>query len=293
MSEPQMGILDGIPSHGRYLFFDLLADADPGPVLRSLATLVDGAATVVGLGASTVARLGCEIAGLHELPAHAGAGAVVPTTPTALWLWLRGTDRGELFHRGRTFTRVLAPAFRVTATVDSFEYSGGRDLSGYEDGTENPTGKDALAAAFVSGRGEGLDGASFVAVQVWHHDLDRFRGLGEKAGDLIIGRALADNEELSDAPASAHVKRTAQETFDPPAFVLRRSMPWVDGEAHGLVFVAFGHSLDAFEALLAKMVGADDGVVDGLFRFTRPLTSAALWCPPTQGGRLDLSAVGL
>jgi putative iron-dependent peroxidase len=44
--------------------------------------------------------------------------------------------------------------------------------------------------------------------------------------------------EIADAPPSAHVKRTAQESFDPEAFVLRRSMPWTDGMRSGLNFVA-------------------------------------------------------
>ena len=62
--------------------------------------------------------------------------------------------------------------------------------------------------------------------------------------DHIIGRRLSDNEEIEDAPKSAHVKRTAQEDFEPEAFVLRRSMPWADESGEGLVFVAFGKSFD-------------------------------------------------
>ena len=51
---------------------------------------------------------------------------------------------------------------------------------------------------------------------------------------------MSDNEELEDAPESAHVKRTAQEDFEPEAFVVRRSMPWADATSEGLEFVAFG-----------------------------------------------------
>ena len=58
--------------------------------------------------------------------------------------------------------------------------------------------------------------------------------------------------------------------------------------------LAFGRSLDAFEAQLRRMCGEDDGVTDALFRFTRPVTGGAFWCPPLTGeGRLDLSAIGL
>ncbi len=71
-------------------------------------------------------------------------------------------------------------------------------------------------------------------------------------------------------------------------------MAWAGGRGEGLMFVAFATSLDAFEAQLRRMIGADDGVIDGLFRFTRPVTGSYFWCPPlTDGGRLDLGALGL
>jgi putative iron-dependent peroxidase len=169
----------------------------------------------------------------------------------------------------------------------------GRDLSGYEDGTENPDGEEALAAAVVRDAGPGLDGSSFVAAQRWIHDLGMFQGMSEGDRDHVIGRRHSDNEELEDAPESAHVKRTAQEDFEPEAFVVRRSMPWAGGQDEGLVFVAFGRSLDAFEAQLTRMSGLEDGITDGLFRFSRPVTGGYFWCPPTREGRLDLGAIGL
>jgi hypothetical protein len=33
---------------------------------------------------------------------------------------------------------------------------------------------------------------------------------------------------------------------------VRRSMPWADAASEGLMFVAFGHSFDAFEAQLRR-----------------------------------------
>lgn len=111
--------------------------------------------------------------------------------------------------------------------------------------------------------------------------------------DQAIGRRRSDNAELDDAPPSAHVKRTAQESFEPEAFMLRRSMPWADATMAGLVFVAFGKSFDAFEAQLRRMIGAEDGIIDALFGFTRPVSGAYFCCPPMQLGRLDLRALGL
>jgi putative iron-dependent peroxidase len=72
-------------------------------------------------------------------------------------------------------------------------------------------------------------------------------------------------------------------------------MPWADDQSEGLIFVAFGHSLDAFTRQMRHMAGLDDGIVDALFRFTRPVTGGSAWCPPLNaaGDALDFSALGL
>jgi putative iron-dependent peroxidase len=171
--------------------------------------------------------------------------------------------------------------------IDAFRYRDGRDLTGYVDGTENPTGESASIAGIAA------DGSSYVAVQQWTHDLDLFESFEGDERDAIIGRRISDNEEIEDAPESAHVKRTAQEDFDPEAFILRRSMPWADEASEGLVFVAFARSLDAFEQLQRRMAGLYDGIADGLFRFTTPETGATFWCPPIKNGGLDLTLIGL
>jgi putative iron-dependent peroxidase len=294
MSSVQPGLLEPVPRLARYICFGLVPDADPTASLRRLREIADLRATIVGIGRSTVLLLGRDIPGLRDFPARAGSGIEVPSTPAALWCWLRGDDRGELVHRTRAIEAAVAPAFRTMSIIDAFQYDASRDLTGYEDGTENPTGDAAVVAAMLDGAGPGLDGSSFVAVQQWLHDLDRFAGMTQDEQDATFGRRREDNEEMDDAPPSAHVKRTAQESFDPEAFVLRRSMPWAEGARAGLVFVAFGRAFDAFEAQMRRMVGEEDAITDALVRITRPLTGAYFWCPPLDGdGRLDLRALGL
>lgn len=293
MSSPQPGILAPVPAFSRYLEFGAVPDTDPAPALRAIASESFGEEVVIGLGTALIERLGRSVPGLRPFPALTGPGCSVPSTQTDLWCWVRGTDRGAVFHRGRNFTAVLGSAFRCDRVVDGFKYDIGRDLTGYEDGTENPKDDKAVDAAIVARSGAGLDGASFVAVQQWVHDLRHFETLDQADQDNIVGRRRSDNEELEDAPESAHVKRTAQESFEPEAFVVRRSMPWADQRGEGLMFVSFGHNLDGFEAQLRRMVGEEDGIVDGLFRFSRPVSGSYFWCPPTDGGRPDLGALGI
>ena len=70
-------------------------------------------------------------------------------------------------------------------------------------------------------------------------------------------------------------------------------MPWADGTRGGLNFVAFGKSFDAFEAQLKRMVGAEDGISNALYKFTKPISGSYFWCPPMRNGKLDLRALGL
>lgn len=300
MSLVQNAVLADVPLVGRYVFFDL-SNLDAAPVRQSLARLAalsDGQQVLVGLGSELVQVLGAQVPGLRSFEALMGAGVSVPATPSALLCWLRGHDLGDLVYLTRRLQPTLAPALRMTQVVDAFRHGQGpnghgRDLTGYEDGTENPRGDAALAAAVLEDAGPGLAGSSFMAVQQWLHDFDTFEAMTEQARDPMVGRRRSDSEELENAPESAHVKRTAQESFEPDAFVLRRSMPWAAGDHAGLMFVALGKSFDAFEAILRRMLGLEDGLVDVLFDVSKPISSACFWCPPMRAGRLDLRQLGL
>ena len=288
----QSGILGPVPKHARYLMFSFESDVmDAAEVLALLLDIVDGENTIVGLGPSMLAAFNHQIPGLRPFPSMVGPGFDIPSTQHALWFWLRGDDRGELHHRSREIEHALAMDFQMKEVLDTFMHSDSRDLTGYVDGTENPVDENAVDAAIVSGQGSGMDGSSFVAVQQWTHDFELFDAMTQEEQDNAIGRRKSDNEELADVPTSAHVKRTAQESFDPEAFMVRRSMPWTEGNEAGLNFVAFVKSLDAFEVMLQRMVGAEDGIVDALFNFTRPISGAYYWCPPMKDGKLDLSSL--
>ncbi len=240
---------------------------------------------MVGLGEPLLRALSVNNAGLRTFPALSGPRVSIPSTQGALLLHARGEDHGDTLRTMQKALVTLGGGLRVIEDVTAFRHLEGRDLTGYEDGTENPTGDDAIAAAFAD------DGSSFVAVQRWIHDLGGFEKLSPAKRDHVFGRSLATNEELPDAPASAHVKRSAQEDFEPAAFMLRRSMPYGTVMEHGLYFVAYARSLDPFEQVLRRMIGRDDGIVDGLFEFSRPVSGGYYWCPPVNRERLDLGAV--
>ncbi|MCU6434291.1 GNAT family N-acetyltransferase [Undibacterium sp. Jales W-56] len=287
----QTGILQTLPAHASYLTFNAKANTD-APALRSaltaLAKLVDGEKIVLGIGANLASKLGAQVNGLRNFDGIADSRVRLPATPADLWCWLRADERGALVHHAQQIQTALQEAFELQHQLDAFKYDTGRDLTGYEDGTENPQDEAAFAAAIVQAQGPGLDGSSMVAVQQWRHQFEKFDAMSSTDQDNAIGRRKSDNEELEDAPESAHVKRTAQEDFTPEAFSLRRSMPWTEQGKAGLHFVSFGNSFYAFEAQLRRMSGAEDGIVDALFKFSHPVSGSYFWCPPMKDGQIDL-----
>ncbi|HHO51667.1 MAG TPA: Dyp-type peroxidase [Deltaproteobacteria bacterium] len=285
----QPAVLADVPSHASFVFLQLRHGHDPVAGAGQLAQAVHPDHLLVGLGSSLLGALGCTIPGMRPLPALSGSGIAIPTTPSDLLLRISGDDPGEVLHREREIQARL-PAFEVSDQVCAFMYGPSRDLSGYEDGTENPTGAQALAVAIQSSGGPGLEGSSVVAVQRWVHDLGTLGAMDQGQQDAIVGRSRETNEELGDAPETAHIRRTAQEDFEPEAFLVRRSMPWRDRRGAGLMFVSFSATLDPFEAQLRRMVGLDDGLVDALFTFTRPVSGGTWWCPPLGDDRLELRA---
>ena len=293
MSDTQPAILRAVPRTARFITLGLCPGTDAREALARLAELTLSADCVIGLGEPFVRALSASLRGLRAFPALGAPGAAFPSTQGALFLQCCGEDQGAALHGARSVLAALGGGFRLDEDISAFRYGGGRDLSEYEDGTENPQGERAVEAAVVKGRGPGLDGGSFLAVQRYVHDLTQLERLSDRERDDLIGRQRDTNQELADAPATAHVKRSAQESFDPPAFMVRRSMPWGDVLLHGLYFVAYVAELDTFERVLRRMAGLEDGIVDGLFRFSRPLTGGYYFCPPLRDKRLDLRWLGI
>lgn len=301
----QAAILIDHPAFGHHLAFDIRhADgiADPAKAVRDtlgqLAAIADGEKIAIGIGLSLVQLLGTQVEGLKSHPQISAHGLDTPSTPRALWCWLRADDQGELLFLARKIRSLLAPAFECSESQNLFLYTPQqRDLSGFVDGTENPKDAEAINAAVASNMGPGLDGGSYLVVQKWLHDfaaLDAIAAEGTAAIDAVMGRDRASDEELEDKPAASHVARTDQESFGRPAKIIRRNMPWANDDLEGgTLFMGFGRSFDAFELQWQRMLGLEDGITDALFRFTRPLTGAYYWCPPMANGKLDLRALGM
>lgn len=276
---------------GVSLSLALAPGADAAKAIKRLAAAFDSRWGTIGIGEPLARALGKKVPGLTTFPAMSAPGSGVPSTQQSIWMMLAGATQGTIFGNLQKIKALLGADFVIADSMPTF-HNASHDLTGYEDGTENPKGRKAVKAAIVPA-GAGLTGSSFVAVQRWAHDLDYFSSLSPAKRDAAIGRRRDTNEEIETAPKSAHVKRTTQEDFEPNGFMLRRSMSFATDKTKGLEFICYVAHLDTFERQMRRMAGLDDGIADALFQFSRPVTGGYYWCPPLSGGRPDLRILGV
>ena len=187
MDNYQPGILQAVPEQAVYLTFNRSNSSSPQKVTEALDA-IEPEDDVIGIGQALVDQYGRGIPGHRTMPDFSTGKFNLTPTPADLWCWLRGNDRGDLLHRSRGITGRLSAAFDLVASVDAFRYAGGRDLTGHEDGTENPRDEAAIDAAIRSSDDQAIHGSSFVVAQQWQHDLDVFETFSDEQQDNIIGR---------------------------------------------------------------------------------------------------------
>ncbi|MYB34681.1 MAG: Dyp-type peroxidase [Gammaproteobacteria bacterium] len=286
----QPGILAPTTDHAIYLEYGIISILSIGKSLETLSEELKDTEHIVGIGTPLVDALNVKVPGLKAFSEYSNSIFNIPITQNALFVVLRGNDAGQLNNLAITVNKAVSDAFAVADKTKGFEYQGGRDLTGYENGTGNPDGEEAISTAIVNNGQKSLHGSSYVSIQRWVHDFDKFNAMEQEEQDKRIGRYRNTNAKF-DAPRYAHARKIAQESFTPEAYVLRRSMPWADDRGRGLFFVAFSSSLRAFDVQMKSMMGFEDDIQDGLFDFSMPATGANYWCPPLHDGKLDLSLV--
>ncbi len=207
-----------------------------------------------------------------------------PATQRELLFWIHGASPGPVFDCARRVHQVLASTAHLELDLPAFVYHDSRDLTGFIDGTANPTGADARAAALIPAGAPGTTG-SFVLTQRWVHDLDAFHALPTAEQERVIGRTKADSVELSaeEMPAGAHVNRTDITVDGVPQEIYRRSVPYGTVQEHGLYFLAFACDLSRFRVLLEGMFGVSgDGEHDRLIEYSTPVTGSFWYAPPVE-----------
>jgi len=202
-------------------------------------------------------------------------GFVMPATQHDAVLWLSGSAYDVVFDAGREAISAVAGLASVGAETSSWPYHHDLDLTGFIDGTENPTLLEAPQVVLVP-EGHPGAGGTVLLLQKWAHDSIAWESMSAEEQERVIGRRKLDSEELEDKPRDSHVASTDQDEFGQ---IFRRNMPYGTIAEHGTMFVGFCSSRQPLAAMLERMSGRTSGVRDALTRYTRPLTGAYYFVP--------------
>jgi porphyrinogen peroxidase len=282
----------GTPEHC-YLELDLEPERSGEDLVRAVASLTGplsstgGVNVVVGFRPELWAQVApqdapADAAGFDEPIIGAGRYRM-PATQHDAWVWIAGGDRTAVFDNAREVLASLAGVARVAREVTGWLYRHDRDLTGFIDGTENPSLLTAHESASVPD-GEPGAGASIVLFQVWRHDTAAWESLGQHGQEMAMGRTKPDSIELPDDVKlpSAHVERTTVEVDGEEKQIFRRNVAYGGVTDHGTAFVGFARDRWRMHEMLRRMAGATDGVRDGLTGFLTPMSGSYYTCPAVE-----------
>src|ERR1700678_645471 len=291
MYTPQAGIFAlGTSSHA-YLEFDLL-DARRSKEFASTIAAIHEPRTTTG-GVNFVIGFRPEL-WRDMVPDDAPAGVegfnnkiqgtegfVMPATQHDALVWLSASAYDVVFDMARSVVRDVAGQASLADETSSWPYRHDRDLTGFIDGSENPTLLDAPTAALLP---EGVPGAagSVLLLQKWKHKTAQWEALPIDRQEHIMGRTKLDSIELENKPLDSHVARTDQDEY---GNIFRRNMPYGKVDDHGTVFVGFSSDQRRLSRMLERMAGLVTGTRDALTRFTQPLTGSYYFVPAAESLR--------
>ena len=149
-------------------------------------------------------------------------GFGMPATQHDAVLWLSGSAYDVLFDVAHGAIAAVKKLASVAEETSSWAYRHDRDLTGFIDGSENPSLIDASDAALIP-EGQPGEGGSVLLLQKWKHDTTAWESLPIDQQERIMGRRKLDSVELDEKPSDSHVASTDQDQFGK---IFRRNMPY-------------------------------------------------------------------
>ncbi|WP_035385348.1 Dyp-type peroxidase [Ferrimonas futtsuensis] len=296
MPREQAGVCAEGNLHGLYLLFN--AEEQAEPALRGVLAEIAGwlQASVdqnadsafngfVAVGANYWDTLypDARPAKLRPFPSFEQDDRKAPVQPVDLFIHIR-SDRVDINHvAAMEVCHRLRGLVQLVEEVRSFRYLDNRDLTGFVDGTENPQGVHRREVALVGDEDTPFRGGSYIHVQRYQHNMDRWSGISLKQQEDTIGRTKMENVEYAsqDKPLTCHIKRTNLKDDQGNSMeILRQSMPYGTMKEQGLFFISCCSTPVNFEAQLKSMIHGDGhGHYDHLLNFTQAVTGAAFFAP--------------
>ncbi len=241
----------------------------------------------VGIGANAWDRLGRpnRPKQLRDFAEIRGAVHTAVATQGDLLFHIRAERTDMCFELERLVLDALGDAVKVADKVHAFRYFDARDLLGFVDGTENPTG-DALPLSSLIQHADDPDfaGGSYVVVQKYLHKLTAWNALPASDQEGIIGRTKLDNVELDDASGRKSHKTLATivDQAGNEHDILRDNMPFGrPGQSEfGTYFIGYARDLWVIEKMLSNMfIGVPEGQYDRILDFSTARTGTTFFVP--------------
>jgi porphyrinogen peroxidase len=241
---------------------------------------------VMGIGSDAWDRLFGQPrpAELHPFREFKVGSRQAPATPGDLIFHLRAKRMDLCFELAAQIMARLGAAVSPVDEVHGFRYFDDRDLIGFVDGTENPTGQAAIDAAYVGAEDAVFAGGTYVIVQKYLHDVAGWNALATEAQERIIGRSKLSDIELDDAvkPSYAHNALAKVVVDGKEIKIIRDNMPFgrVAEQEFGTYFIGYARSPRTIEQMLENMfVGKPPGNYDRLLDFSVAKTGNLFFVP--------------
>nr|WP_116371504.1 Dyp-type peroxidase [Cupriavidus taiwanensis] len=265
--------------------------ADVAAVVRAVGHRVpDGnLSCVCGFGSDAWDRLfgTPRPAALHRFREFGTGERVAPATPGDLLLHIRAEAMDLCFELATQLLGKLGDAVRMVDEVHGFRNFDMRAMIGFVDGTENPTGREAVDSTVIGDEDAEFAGGSYVMVQKYLHDMAGWNALPVETQELIIGRKKLSDIELdaSVKPSNSHSALTTLDENGQEVKILRNNMVFGRPGAgeFGTYFIAYARSPAPIEQMLENMfVGRPPGNYDRLLDFSRAVTGGLFFVPSAE-----------
>jgi putative iron-dependent peroxidase len=240
---------------------------------------------IVGIGSSLWDRLSPERrpARLHNFIPVGGGIHRAPATPGDLLFHIRAERMDMCFEFEKLLLERLGESVEVVDETQGFRYFDARDLLGFVDGTENPTGASLQRFALIGDEDPDFHGGTYVIVQKYLHTLTSWEALSVEQQEAIIGRRKADNVELEPAERKSHKDLNTIEGPDGvERKILRDNMPFgsVGKGEFGTYFIGYAADVSTIERMLANMfIGDPPGQYDRILDHSTAITGTNFFVP--------------
>jgi len=241
---------------------------------------------IMGFGSAAWDRLFGEPrpAELHPFREFRAGSRHAVATPGDILFHIRAERMDLCFELAAQIMSRLGGAVAPVDEVHGFRYFDSRDLLGFVDGTENPTGQEAVDAVLIGDEDPAFAGGSYVIIQKYLHDMTGWNALSTEMQERIIGRSKLSDIELDDAvkPSWAHSALTVIEENGREIKIVRANMPFgVAGQGEfGTYFIGYSRSPSTIEQMLENMfVGRPPGNYDRILDFSRAVTGNLFFVP--------------